>query len=95
MAVNVERGGNIGMAQTFLSDLDVHALHQHDRGAQVSEIMESAFGKSGSVLQFRQHLTKILRINRLAVGMNDDKIGNCICTAHRHLTFHASEPMAF
>lgn len=78
MAVNVKRGGNIGMTQTLLRDLDVHALHQHDRSAQVSEIMESTFRKTCSVLQFREHLTKISRINRLAVGMNDNKIGNRI-----------------
>ena len=45
MAVDVHGRGDVFVAQTFLSDLDINALQEHDRRTEVSEIMEAAFGQ--------------------------------------------------
>ena len=44
MAVDVHGSGDIFVAQTFLSYLDVNTLQEHDRCTEMSEVMEATFG---------------------------------------------------
>ena len=78
MAVNVHSGSNVFVAQTLLGYLDINALQQHDGRTKVSEIMEPTLWQVRSFLQLCQHLTKIFRIDRLAVRMNNDVISGSI-----------------
>ena len=74
MAVDVHRSGDVLVAQTFLGYLDVNALQEHDRRKEVSEVMEAAFGQLDLLQQFGQHLAQVLRIDRLAILVDDDVV---------------------
>ena len=82
MAVNVECGGDVLVAKPFLRHLYVNALPQHDTGAKMPEVMKSALWQICFILQLCEHLTQVFRINRLAIGVNDDIIRHHVGFSH-------------
>ena len=90
MAVDVHGSGDVLVAQTFLSYLDVNTLKEHDRRTQMSEIVEAAFGQLGLLQQFGQHLAQVLGIDRLAILVDDDVVRYLISGTHSHSVLDAS-----
>ena len=93
MAVDVHGRGDVLVAQTFLGYFDVNTLQQHNRRTEVSEIMEAAFGQLSLLQQLGQHLTQVLRLDGLAILVDDDVVRHLISGTHSHSVFDASATM--
>lgn len=83
------------MTQPLLGDLDIDSLLQHDGGAKMSQVMEATLWKVGFGLELRQKLAHILRVDRLAIWVNNDVISNSVGSTHAQLIFHALGPVCF
>ena len=89
MAINIEGGGNVLVTQTLLCHLHVHALHKHDGGAEMSEVMETARGKVIFLLQLGEHLAKIFWIDGLTIWVNNDIVSYGIVLTQKQSVFCA------